>query len=130
MSAKLLQSCLTLCGPMDCSLPSSSVHGILRARILEWVACRPPGHLPKPGIKPMFLTSPAFAGRFFTTSATWEHPHVSDRTANSNDSKRRIKCETKLLTAQTHESSLSVRKFQPGHFYSWSLSCRSKRRRR
>ena len=36
--AKLLQSCLTLCDPMDCSPPGSSVHGILQARILEWVA--------------------------------------------------------------------------------------------
>ena len=32
------QSCLTLCNPMDCSLPGSSVHGILQARMLEWVA--------------------------------------------------------------------------------------------
>ena len=32
------QSCLTLCDPMDCSLPGSSVHGILQARTLEWVA--------------------------------------------------------------------------------------------
>ena len=32
------QSCPTLCGPMDCSLPGSSVHGIFQARILEWVA--------------------------------------------------------------------------------------------
>ena len=32
------QSCLTLCNPMGCSLPGSSVHGILQARILEWVA--------------------------------------------------------------------------------------------
>ena len=32
------QSCLTLCDPMDCSLPGSCVHGILRARILKWVA--------------------------------------------------------------------------------------------
>ena len=31
------QSCLTLCYPMDCSLPVSSVHGILQARVLEWV---------------------------------------------------------------------------------------------
>ena len=31
------QSCPTLCHPMDCSLPSSSIHGILQARILEWV---------------------------------------------------------------------------------------------
>jgi len=36
--AKSLQLCPTLCYPMDCSLPSSSVHGILQARILEWVA--------------------------------------------------------------------------------------------
>jgi len=32
------QLCLTLCDPMDCSLPGSSVHGILQARIQEWVA--------------------------------------------------------------------------------------------
>ena len=32
------QSCSTLCDPMECSLPGSSVHGILQARILEWVA--------------------------------------------------------------------------------------------
>ena len=36
--AKSLQSYLTLCDPMDCSPPGSSVHGILQARILEWVA--------------------------------------------------------------------------------------------
>ena len=32
------QSCLILCDPMDCSLPGSSAHRILQARILEWVA--------------------------------------------------------------------------------------------
>ena len=32
------QSCLTLCDPMDCSLPGSSVHGIFQARVLEWIA--------------------------------------------------------------------------------------------
>ena len=36
--AKSLQSCLTLCDPMDCSPPGFSVHGILQARILEWAA--------------------------------------------------------------------------------------------
>jgi len=36
--AKLLQSCPTLCNPMDCSPPGSSVHGILQARIQEWAA--------------------------------------------------------------------------------------------
>ena len=37
-AAYLLQSCPTLCNPIDCSLPGSSVHGILQARVLEWVA--------------------------------------------------------------------------------------------
>ena len=35
---KMFQSCLTLCNPIDCKLPGSSVHGILQTRILEWVA--------------------------------------------------------------------------------------------
>ena len=37
------QSCLTLCDSMDCSPPDSSVHRILQARILEWVAIPIPG---------------------------------------------------------------------------------------
>ena len=69
MCAKSLQSCLTLCNPMDCSPPGPSVHGIIQARILEWVAIT---SLPKLGIEPMSLMSPALTGRFFTTSATWE----------------------------------------------------------
>ena len=36
--SELTQLCPTLCDPMDCSLPGSSVHRILQARILEWVA--------------------------------------------------------------------------------------------
>ena len=40
------------CNPMDCSPPGSSVHGILQARILEWVAMPTSGELPNPGIKP------------------------------------------------------------------------------
>ena len=34
---EVAQSCPTLCDPMDCSLPGFSVHGILQARIVEWV---------------------------------------------------------------------------------------------
>ena len=37
-SSEITQSCLTLCDPMDCSLPGYSMNGILQARILEWVA--------------------------------------------------------------------------------------------
>ena len=70
--AKSLQSCPTLCNPINCGTPGSSVRGILQARILEWVAISTPGDLPDPGIKPASLTSLDLAGRFFTTSATWE----------------------------------------------------------
>ena len=71
LHAKSLQLCLTLCNPMDHSLPGSSVHGILQARILEWVATSPRG-LPNPGIEPGHLHQSALAGGFFTPSATWE----------------------------------------------------------
>ena len=36
--SEVAQSCLTLCDPMDCSLPGSSIHGVFQARILEWGA--------------------------------------------------------------------------------------------
>ena len=36
--SEVAQSCPTLCDPMDCSLPGSSVHGIFQARVLEWIA--------------------------------------------------------------------------------------------
>ena len=38
MKLNIIQSCPTLCDPMDCNLPDSSIHEILQARILEWVA--------------------------------------------------------------------------------------------
>ena len=57
------QLCLTLCDPMDCSLPDSSVRGISQARVLEWVAISFSRDLPDPGIEP---TSPALTGRLFT----------------------------------------------------------------
>ena len=47
---KVPQLCQTLWNPMDCSLPGHSVHGILQARILEWVAIPFPGDLPHPRI--------------------------------------------------------------------------------
>ena len=66
------QSCLTLCDPMDCRPPGSSVHGICRQEYWSGLQCPPPGDLPHPGIKHTSLMSPALAGRLFTTSATWE----------------------------------------------------------
>ena len=71
--AKSLQSCLTLCNPMDHSPQGSFVHGILQARVPECsLPCILPGDLSNPRIEPTSLRSPALAGGFFTTSATWE----------------------------------------------------------
>ena len=75
MHAKLLQSCLTLRDPMDCSLPGSSVHGILRQKYWSGLPCPAPGDLPDPAIGLMSLLSPALAGRFFATNSSWEAPY-------------------------------------------------------
>ena len=58
------QLSLTHCDTMDHRLPGSSVHGILPARALEWVAIFFSRGFPDPGIKP---ESPALTGRFFIT---------------------------------------------------------------
>ena len=62
---------LTLCNPVDCSLPGSSVHGILQSRILEWVAI----HFSRGSSWPTDRTPVScIAGRFFTTWATRDAP--------------------------------------------------------
>ena len=58
------QSCPTLGNPMACSLPGSSVRGIVQGRIWSGLSFPSPGDLPSPGIEP---TSPALAGRFSAT---------------------------------------------------------------
>ena len=59
-----------LCSPMDCNLPGPSVHGILQARILEWVAIPSSRGFspPRDGTCISSYVSSALAGRFFTTS--------------------------------------------------------------
>ena len=59
---KVAQSCPTLCDPMDCSLPASSVHGILQARILAWVAALFSRGLTQPRVQTQVS---GIAGRFF-----------------------------------------------------------------
>ena len=72
MCAKSLQLCPMFSNPMGCSLPGFSVHGILQARMLEWVSIPFSRNLPNPRNEPASLKSPALAGRFFTTTTTWE----------------------------------------------------------
>ena len=49
---EVAQSCPTLCDPVDCNLLGFSIHGILQARILEWIAISFSRDLPDPGIEP------------------------------------------------------------------------------
>ena len=75
--AKSLQSCPTLCDPVDCSSQAPLSMGFSRQEHWSGLPCPSPGDLPDPGIEPESLRSPASAGRVFTTSATWEAPkHV------------------------------------------------------
>ena len=64
--AKLLQLCLTLCNPVDCSQQASLSMGFSGQEYWSRLPCPPPGDLPNPGIQTMSLVSPALAGRFFT----------------------------------------------------------------
>ena len=56
--SEVAQSCPTLCNPLDCSLPGPSVHGILQAGTLAWVATSFSGDLPHPGIKTVVSNAP------------------------------------------------------------------------
>ena len=60
-------SVMSLCDPMDCNPPGSSVHGIFQARILKWVAISSSRGSSLPRIESTSLVSSALAGRFFAT---------------------------------------------------------------
>ena len=72
--AQSLQSCPTLCDPVDCSPPGSSVQEVLQARILQWVAISS-----RPKDRPQ---GSCIAGRFFTHWAIWE-AHFPSRDPSS-----------------------------------------------
>ena len=77
------QSCLSLCNPLDCCLPGSSVHGILQERILKWIPIPSPRGLPDSGIEAL---SPALVGRLFTS----EPPRKPRETVNLHQMFHRI----------------------------------------
>ena len=64
LKVKVVQSCPNLCNAVDCSLPGSSVHGILQKLYWSWQLFPYPRDLPNPGIQ---SASPALADEFFTT---------------------------------------------------------------
>ena len=79
MHVKSLQSCLTLCNPMDCILPGSSAMGFSRQEYWSVLPCPPPGDPPDPGIKLVSLMPPALAGGFFSTNDMLQETILSSR---------------------------------------------------
>ena len=68
------RSCPTLCNPMDCSPPGSSVHGISQARILEWVAISfSRGIFPTQGLNPCLLCLPHYKQILYLLSHRRSH---------------------------------------------------------
>ena len=72
-----LQSCPTVCNPIDCSLPGSSVHGISRQKYWSELPCPPPGVFLTQGSNPCFLSLLHWQVGFFTISTTWEDTPTS-----------------------------------------------------
>ena len=80
MHAKSLQWCPALCDRVDCRPPDVSVPGILQARILEWVPMPSSRGSSQPRDQTQSLMSPAFVGRFCTTSAVHQFTNIINLT--------------------------------------------------
>ena len=104
------QSCPTLCDPMHCSPPGSSIHGIFQARILEWVAISFSRELPDPRVKPRFPSLHAGAlpseppgkppGMVYLTCVLFHHAH-------SCSSRDRAECSPSLSLLHMHWVKMS-----------------------
>ena len=88
---KSAQSCPTLCDPVDCSLPGSSVHGILQARVLDWVAI---------SFSRDWIQVSHIAGRCFIVWATREAQMKSWKVTKKK-SDRTIEINKNILRAKT-----------------------------
>ena len=106
ISHSIVSNSLQPCGLyVDCQAPLSM--GFPRQEYWSGLQFLSPGDLPDLGIKPMSLASPASAGRFFTTSATWE---ASSQRTSPAKGKIRQSVHLSLIGAQGHASLSGIRK--------------------
>ena len=101
---------------MDCSPPSSSVHGILQARILEWVAIPSPGHLPQPGTEarspalqvdslPSKPPGKTFNLNYLLNSPISKYSHIGGSTCEVGENTvLSIKKKVVFFTSQSHQA--------------------------
>ena len=97
LSAKALQSCPSLCNPMDSSLPGSSVHGFSQARILGWVAMLSSRGSSRPRDRAQVSSLLKLAGRFFTTSPTQKAVSCLPNWDNTNSTSWAVMRNTFIL---------------------------------
>ena len=111
MSVKVLvtQLCLTLCDPMDHSLPGSSIHGIFHSRVLEWLAIS----FSRESSRPRHWTWVShIAGRCFTISATRE----KESATNSRRRKDIIKIRAEINEKEAKETIAKINKTKSWFF--------------
>ena len=106
-ACSVAQLCLTLCYPMDCKPPGSSVHRIFRQEYWSGLPFPPSGDLPNTGIEPKSLVS---TGRLFTTSATWEALHVMG--CDTHLKKKKKSHGEELLSLKMKRSKMEKRKIR------------------
>ena len=106
-ACSVAQLCLTLCYPMDCKPPGSSVHRIFRQEHWSGLPFPPSGDLPNTGIEPKSLVS---TGRLFTTSATWEALHVMG--CDTHLKKKKKSHGEELLSLKMKRSKMEKRKIR------------------
>ena len=100
------KSCLALATPRTAASQAPLFMGFSRQDYWSGLPCPPSGDLYNPGIKPMSPVSLAFAGRFFTTSTTWEAPCLAIAKNNNNKSE-----EPKVQARVPHQSTLKILDF-------------------
>ena len=90
--SEVAQSCPTLCDPMDCSLPGSSIHGIFQAGVLEWdaIACPNGGQSGCPASAPSILPGP---------SSTPESLSDCSQASHWNSQQQGLPCRVALIPA-------------------------------
>ena len=91
-SALIAQSCQTICDPMDCNPPGSSVHGILQARILEWVVI--------PFFRGIFLTQRSNPGILHCRQILYHLNHQRSPEYNDTSSLKKMQNRTSNFSPQ------------------------------
>ena len=108
MHAKLLQSYPTLNNPMDCGPTGPSAHGILQARILEWIAISFSRGSSQPRDQTLVPYVSCMTGRFFTIGTLWETPRYAYNTTLMAESQEDLKFLLMRVKEESKKAGLKL----------------------